>query len=369
MSDHIDTCVIGAGVVGLAIAKSLAPHCSDLLVLEQQNQVGQGVSSRNSEVIHAGIYYPKDSLKSTLCIRGKEILYDYCAARDVSHNRIGKLIIATSQDEQEQLADIKLRAQNCGVDDLVYWPSAMLKAHEPNIKASAALFSPSTGIINSHELMQAFCADISAHNGTVVTQTQVVSVKKQDNHFVLLCNINDQPYQLTCRVLINAAGLNAQNLAANTDFINTEFIPALHLCKGSYFSYSKKAFKHLIYPVPPTSKAGLGIHATIDLAGQIKFGPDVEYIANEHYGVDETRKAGFVSAIQRYFPGLDPLQLNPDYAGIRPKLQAPNGKVEDFVIQGQQQHGVTNYVQLFGIESPGLTACLAIAQQVQQLIH
>lgn len=370
MSDHIDTCVIGAGVVGLAVAKTLAPHCSELLVLEQLDQVGQGVSSRNSEVIHAGIYYPQNSLKSTLCIDGKELLYDYCTQRGIGHHRLGKLIVATTADEEQSLDNIKQQAQLCGVDDLTYWSLAMLQKNETNVKATAALFSPSTGVINSHELMQAFCADIATDNGSVVTRTQVVAIKKQTNHFVLHCIIDNQPYEFTCRVLINAAGLNATSLAGKTDFICADSIPDLFLCKGSYFSYgSKQPFKHLIYPVPPRTNAGLGIHATLDLAGQVKFGPDVEYTQDLHYKVDETRKENFVSAIQRYFPDLDPRQLKPDYAGIRPKLQGPNGSVKDFVIQGHLQHGVANYVQLFGIESPGLTACLAIARQVQKQLY
>ncbi|MBV1879421.1 MAG: NAD(P)/FAD-dependent oxidoreductase [Pseudomonadales bacterium] len=366
--DFVDTCIVGGGVIGLAIGKSLSLLAKDLLVLEQADDFGQGISSRNSEVIHAGIYYPKDSLKARLCVRGKALLYEYCVQRGLQYIRCGKLIVATCTDEEQILASIKQSAAENGVDDLNYWSQAKIAREEPNVKANLGLCSPSTGIVNVHELMTALTADIERAGGQVVTRAKVIAIKRETDRFLLHCLVDQQPYQLACRVLVNAAGLGAQRLAAAAEFVPREYIPELFLCKGSYFLYrGKSPFTHLIYPVPDKSGAGLGVHATIDLGGQVKFGPDVEYVEKEDYLVSSNRLESYYAAIARYFPALEKIQLQSGYAGIRPKLQAPGSAVEDFVIQAETVHGVPGYLQLFGIESPGLTASLAIAEYVTGL--
>lgn len=364
--DHVDTCVVGGGVVGLAIARKLAVHSSELFVLEQASDFGQGVSSRNSEVIHAGIYYVQDSLKSRLCLRGKELLYEYCSQRGIAHKRCGKLIVATQPDEEDILEGIVETAKTNGVDDLQRWSAAKIQQLEPAARASAALFSPSTGIISSHELMATYLADISNENGQLVLQTKVNSISKRGDNFLVCCDIEGEKYEFTTRVLVNSAGLGAQKIAESCDFLSTDLIPALHLCKGNYFVYGgKNPFSHLIYPVPEKSGAGLGVHATIDLGGQLKFGPDVEYLDTEDYEVTLSRKTDYVEAVRRYFPGLDADLLNPGYVGIRPKLQGLGDPVRDFDIQTSDVHGVAGLVQLFGIESPGLTSSMAIGEYVE----
>lgn len=364
--DHVDTCVIGGGVVGLAIARRLAVHSSELFVLEQEAAFGQGVSSRNSEVIHAGIYYKQDSLKSRLCLRGKELLYEYCAQRGIAHRRCGKLIVATETSEEEILDGIDDTAKKNGVVDLQRWSASKISKREPAASATAALFSPSTGIVSSHELMATYLADMSNENGQLVLQTKVVSISKRGDNFFVSCEIDGEKYEFTTRVLVNSAGLGAQRIAERCDFLKLDQIPSLYLCKGNYFVYAgKNPFSHLIYPVPEKTGAGLGVHATIDLGGQLKFGPDVEYLDAEDYGVNISRKADYVEAIRRYFPSLDANLLNPGYVGIRPKLQGPGDPVRDFEIQTSETHGIGGFVQLFGIESPGLTSSLAIGEYVE----
>ena len=366
MVDQVDTCIVGAGVVGLAIARGLADLSPEIFVLEQAHEFGQGISSRNSEVIHAGIYYPKDTLKAVLCVRGKSLLYEYCQQRKISHRRCGKLIVATDAEEASALTSISDRAFNNGLE---FWSAAKLQQEEPALRAVLALHSPSTGIISSHELMNSLAADITNLAGQIVPKTEVVSITSESGGFLLGCLIDGEPYQIWTRVLINSAGLGAQQLAARCDFINDSDIPSLYLCKGSYFVYSgKNPFKRLIYPVPEKTGAGLGVHATVDLGGQMKFGPDVEYLDEEDYTVGEEGCDRYYASIRRYFPAIERHHLLPGYAGIRPKLQGPDDPVRDFLIQSEIDHGVNGYVQLFGIESPGLTSCLAIAEQVRELL-
>ena len=369
MTDHVDTCVIGGGVIGLAIGRALSQVASEVLVLEQADDFGQGVSSRNSEVIHAGIYYPKNSLKSVFCLRGKSLLYEYCKQRNIPAQNCGKLIVATMPEEEEALEKIRLTAFESGVEDLTYWSEQALKKKEPGVRASSALFSPSTGIVSSHELMASLSGDITNQHGQLVLNTRVTSVTRETSGFKLACEIDGEPYSFITRVLVNAAGLGAQDLASQCDFIETKDIPTLYLCKGSYYVYSgRNPFNHLIYPVPEKSGAGLGVHATIDLGGQLKFGPDVEYIEAEDYSLSTSREEAYYRAIRRYFPDLQDGQLQPGYVGIRPKLQGPGDSVRDFVIESQPDHGVRGYVQLFGIESPGLTSSLAIGEYVRDLL-
>jgi L-2-hydroxyglutarate oxidase LhgO len=367
--DFIDTCVIGGGVVGLAIGRSLAANTPDLLVLDQASTVGQGISSRNSEVIHGGLYYPPGSLKARLCVSGKQQLYAYCEARGIAHQRIGKLVVATHPDEEGALADISGQAKANGVDDLVFWSAAKVKRLEPAINATLALHSPSTGIVNAHGLMLSLMADIQALGGDFVGRTRVTAVAQTSAGFELTCDINGAGYQLVCRQLVNAAGLGAQQLAERCAFVAPSSVPPLYLCKGDYFNLmAPSPFKHLVYPVPEASGAGLGVHATLDLGGQVKFGPDVEYVQTEDYGIRSGKHAHYCAAIRRYYPGLEPSRLVPGYAGIRPKLQGPGDSPRDFDIQGPMQHGVPGLVQLFGIESPGLTAALAIGDHVAGLL-
>jgi len=367
--DYIENCVIGAGVVGLAIARALAPRVSSLVVLDKETHFGQGISSRNSEVIHAGIYYEAGSLKADLCVEGKERLYQYCESHNVNYQKIGKLIVATTEEEREVLHGIRLKAEANGVFDLKYWDRKKIKQEEPEVQAVAGLFSPSTGIISAHDLMTAYLGDIESCGGSFVGDTRVISVEQGGQGFIITSQIGSDSYKFTCQSLINAAGLGAQNVHATFDFEYGAEVPPLHLCKGSYFTLpGKSPFSKLIYPVPEKSGAGLGVHSTIDLGGQVKFGPNVEYVEKEDYAVTADLAAAYHSSICRYYPALKERALVPAYAGIRPKLQGPGDPVKDFVIQGPHEHGVAGLVQLFGIESPGLTSSLALAERVQQAL-
>ena len=364
--DYLHTCVIGGGVVGLAIARELANFGRDVVVLDKELKYGQGVSSRNSEVIHAGIYYPKNSLKAEFCVRGKQLLYEYCETHRVEYKRCGKLIVATEFVEEEELGTIKEKASANGVVDLEYWSSKKLKMEEPNVSATLALFSPSTGVVSSHDLMTAYLADLEALGGVFIGGSTVISVEPERERFIVNCSLGRDAYCFECSVLINSAGLGAQAVAHNIAGLNQNAIPKLHYCKGNYFVLSgKPPFSHLIYPVPEPSGAGLGVHATIDIAGQIKFGPDVEYIEKENYEVSEYRLGEYYRAVRRYYPSLKDNQLTPGYSGIRPKLQGPYDSPKDYVIQTKEDHNLPGLVQLFGIESPGLTSSLAIAEHVR----
>jgi L-2-hydroxyglutarate oxidase LhgO len=368
--DHVESCVIGAGVVGLAIAARLAARSDSLVVLDAGSDYGQGISSRNSEVIHAGIYYPKDSLKARLCREGKHKLYEYCDRHGIGHRRTGKLIVATHADEGDMLASIQQKAVANGIDDLEFWSQDQLARHEPHVRAVEALFSPSTGIVSCHELMTAYLAEAESHGAALAPLTRVIRLQQHADKFVVDTMIDDhQTYQFSCRYLVNAAGLGAQQVAHLLGHGMASPIPALYMCKGSYFSLQGASpFNHLIYPVPEASGAGLGVHATLDLGGQVKFGPDVEYVDTENYDVSEYRLPAYYEAIRRYFPALADGSLAPAYAGIRPKLQGMDEPVRDFEIQGESTHGMANMVQLFGIESPGLTASAAIADYVVELL-
>lgn len=367
--DYIDTCVIGAGVVGLAIGRVLASFNSELLVLDTETNYGQGISSRNSEVIHAGIYYPANSLKAKLCVRGKQLLYEYCESHHVAHKRCGKLIVATQLQEESALEEILLKAENNGVDDLQRWSARKIAEEEPLVNATSGLFSPSTGIVSAHELMTAYLADLEVTGGNFAGGTHVVSVEIEKDKFVVQCLVSGEPYNFSCRILVNSGGLGAQQLANSMHGLDAEVIPTLHYCRGNYFTLATgNPFTHLIYPVPEKSGAGLGVHATIDLGGQVKFGPDVEYINGLDYAVSLHKLAQYYEAIRRYYPTLGDGELNPGYAGIRPKLQGPGEAPVDFVIQGEKEHGVSGLIQLFGIESPGLTSSMAIAEYVAEML-
>ena len=364
--DHFDCCVVGAGVVGLACARALAMRGYSTIVLEKSNSFGSGISSRSSEVIHAGIYYPTDSLKARLCVEGKQLLYEYCQRKAIPHRRLGKLIVATNDEQIEQLSVLASKANANGVSDLEWVDPTRLKNMEPLVRAKQALLSPSTGIIDSHILMSRLAQDLEAEQGLLSLNTEFMAATQCAEGFrVEVCSVGET-YRFHCDYLVNAAGLGAPNVASRIDGCPPDDIPDLYLCRGCYFSMSGPApFRHLIYPVPEPNNSGLGIHATLDLAGQVRFGPDVEYVDQEDYSIPQRKAFEFTSAIQRYFPSLDPQRLVPAYAGIRPKLQGPGREACDFEIR----YCGSGLINLFGFESPGLTASLAIGATVSSLIN
>lgn len=364
----IEYLVVGAGVVGLAVARALAQQGKEVLIVESCDRFGSGISSRNSEVIHAGLYYPPNSLKAELCLKGKALLYEFCEAHHVPYQRLGKLLVATDALEINQLMAIKANAEQCGVHDLSLLQSAEVKAIEPELNCQLAILSPSTGIVDSHALMLALLGEAENAGAQLVLNTPLKHVDiKGPQHFI--CHFDDEAQtQLHCANLINASGLYATELAKQFKGLDSQHIPeAYYYCKGRYFSYSGKApFKHLIYPMP--NKDGLGVHLTLDLGGQIKFGPDVVWVEQENYDVEIAQADSFYQAVRRYWPSLKDGTLQPAYAGIRPKLSGANQTAADFMISTEAQHGVAGLVNLFGIESPGLTAAMAIAEVVASTI-
>ena len=361
--DYFDAIVIGAGVIGLATAAELSQNGLSVLVVDKNTHFGEETSSRNSEVIHAGLYYPKNSLKAELCLAGKQYLYQYCLSRQIEHRQLGKLLVAQNDNEAQKLADIKCQAQQNGVEDLIWFTADKIKRTCSELRATEALLSPSTGIINSHQFMQSLVADLEKKQGQLVLQTKMISAESANNGFKVVFDSQQQKISLKCRYLVNTAGLHSAKVAKHIDGLADKFIPAMYWCRGHYFAYQGKSpFNQLIYPVPQTQ--GLGIHATLDMAGQLKFGPDTEYIDELNYQVSAQLHKKFVSAIKQYWPNINAEKLVPSYSGIRPKLQPASGGFADFDIQCQQKHGVKGLVNLFGIESPGLTASLAIAKKV-----
>jgi len=369
--DKVDAVVIGAGVVGLAIGRALALRGLETVVLERANAIGTGTSSRNSEVVHAGIYYPTGSLKARLCVAGREQLYAYCESHGIAHRRCGKLIVATREAQRAGLEQIGAQAVRNGVHDLRVLDAAQVHAMEPALSAIAALHSPSTGIVDSHGLMLALQGDIEAHGGALALLSPVLSVRRDGQAHVLTVggSPNDaDDIELAARIVVNSAGLWAPAVAAAIGGLAPERVPRARYAKGNYFSLTGRApFSRLIYPIPEA--AGLGVHLTLDLAGQARFGPDVEWIDPVapdaiDYRVDAQRAAGFEAAIRSYWPGLPVGALQPAYSGVRPKLQLPGEAAPDFVLQGPAEHGIAGLVNLYGIESPGLTASLALADEV-----
>jgi len=365
--DAVDAVVIGAGVVGLAVGRALALRGLETVVLERSNAIGTGTSSRNSEVIHAGIYYATDSLKARLCVSGRTQLYAYLESRGVAHRRCGKLLVATTAAQQARLAQIQAQAARNGVHDLRLVDARALHAMEPELNAVAALHSPSTGIVDSHGLMLALQGDLEANGGALALLSPVEAATcGGDGHELQVGG--ETTMALRARFVVNAAGLWAPDLAARVTGFAPQHVPTARYAKGNYFSLAGRApFSHLIYPVP--EEAGLGVHLTLDLAGQARFGPDVEWIAPASpdaidYRVDAQRTAAFEAAIRSYWPGLPDGALQPAYSGVRPKLQSAGEAAHDFVVQGPAQHGVRGWVNLYGIESPGLTASLALADEV-----
>lgn len=367
MTERIDCAVVGAGVVGLAVARSLARAGREVIVLEAAGAIGTGISSRNSEVIHAGIYYPSGSLKARFCVRGKELLYQFCAQYGVEHRRVGKLIAATSVEEIDTLARYQSQASANGVTDLRRLTAAEAMQLEPELRCEAALLSPSTGIVDSHGLMLAYQADLEAHGGMLAFNSPLTGGSLRQSGATLEVG-GASPMTIRADVLVNCAGLDAQAVSAMLSGVPPSSIPRRFLAKGYYFSLTGRSpFRHLVYPV--ANSAGLGTHLTLDLSGGARFGPDVQWIDEIDYSFDETRRAEFARAIRLYYPKLQDSQLQPAYTGIRPKISNAGEPAADFCFRGPADHGDCPYVALYGIESPGLTSSLAIAEHVESLLR
>jgi L-2-hydroxyglutarate oxidase LhgO len=358
--ETVDALVVGAGVVGLAVARELARAGREVVILDAEDAIGTHTSSRNSEVIHAGIYYPKGSLKARSCVAGKELLYEYCVAHGVPHRRSGKLIIAADEAQVGELQEIQKKAHANGVTDVVWMTRAQARALEPEVSCVAALYSPSTGIIDSHALMLAYLGDAEDAGAMLALKSRLVSAEVIADGFVVHVGGADA---IRTRVLVNSAGLRAPSVAKRIEGLDAKYVPREFYAKGNYYTLTRRApFSRLVYPVP--EPGGLGVHVTLDLAGQARFGPDVEWVERIDYTVDPKRAERFYAAIRRYWPGLPDGALAPGYAGIRPKTAGPGEPAPDFALQGARAHGVPGLVNLFGIESPGLTSSLALAAMV-----
>jgi L-2-hydroxyglutarate oxidase LhgO len=363
--------VIGAGVVGLACAAELARRGREVLLVDAADAIGTGVSSRNSEVIHAGIYYPTGSLRHRFCVAGRRKLYFYLAARNLSYRKCGKLIVACEIAEEAEIGALYRRALENGVENMSLLTGDEARALEPNLSCRAAAFSAETGIVEAHALMRSLQGDLESAGGTLALQTPILGGAVADGGFELRVG-GSPPARVRCRILVNAAGLNAERAARSIDGVPEAHIPELKFAKGNYFSCAgKPAFSRLIYPAPV--EGGLGVHLTLDFAGRMRFGPDVEWLSTRDpdavdYHVDAGRAGAFYAAIRRYWPKLEDGALNPDFSGCRPKLSGPGEPAADFRIDGPAIHAIEGLVNLFGIESPGLTSSLAIAEHVADLL-
>ena len=370
--------VVGAGVIGLACARALAERnpTRRILILEREAAVGRGISSRNSEVIHAGLYYPLSYLRTAFCVRGRELLYQYCREQNIPHRNIGKLVVANTDEEHEFLHALAFRAELNGVHDLQWLDRARIAKLEPAVQAKGGFLSPSTGIVDSNALLRTLERDVASRGVSIALQTVVTRITREHQRLQLHCTDSTSSYVVDASIVINSAGLQATSLAHQIDGMRAGLVPEIKLAKGDYFSYTgKNPFSHLVYPVPhgqPARSPGvehqsLGIHATIDMSNQLRFGPDIEYIEHEQYSVRADKREPFAQVIRNYFPALDADKLQPAWAGIRPRLVIPGKTVPDFMVQSCTQHGVNGLVNLFGIESPGLTSALALAEYVAAL--
>lgn len=364
---HMETThavVVGAGIVGLAIARALALAGRSVVILEKEPTFGTGISSRSSEVIHAGLHYPAGSLKERLCIAGKHLLYDYCASHNVPHRRLGKLTIAATSDEVSRLGAVAAHARRAGADDdLALLDRRQARSIEPMLDCAAALLSPSSGIVDSHALMLSLLGEAEDHGAMLARSSPVARIARHGDLWRVECGDT----AIGCSMLVNAAGLDAQQIATLIEGFDPALIPPLHLAKGSYFACSGKVpFSRLIYPLPITG--GLGVHLTLDMAGQARFGPDVEWVDRLDYSVDPARRDLFAEAAKRIWCALDETRLIPAYAGIRPNIGGPAGPMADFRIDGPEHHALPGLVTLFGIDSPGLTSSLAIGDHVAAML-
>lgn len=362
----IETIIVGAGVVGLAIARQLALDGHEVLVLDEADAIGSITSSRNSEVIHAGIYYEKDSLKARFCVEGKLALYQYCAERGVPAKALGKLVVAVSDDQIPVLKQIEQKAIANGVHDLRWLDADDVARMEAELSCRAALLSPSSGIIDGQALMLALQGDVEGAGGQVVLRTPVTSIE-QPGDKLQVCTSGEEALALTCRNVINAAGLGAQELSWKTSGYPRDRIPPLHYAKGNYFSVTGKTpFSHLVYPIPVPG--GLGIHVTLDMGGRVRLGPDLHWVGELEYKPDEDLAPAFYNSVKGYWPGIVDRQIGWSYAGIRPKTTGPGEQSGDFTIHGRREHGIRGLVSMYGIESPGLTSSLSIAKYVSDMI-
>ena len=366
MSEQIECAVIGAGVVGLAVARALALTGREVIILEAEDAIGTHTSSRNSEVIHAGIYYPQGSLKARFCVAGKQLLYEYCRERAVPHANVGKIIVACDDAERSAVGNYIEKANANGVDDLRWLSKSELTEMEPAINCIAGVLSPSTGIIDSHALMLALQGDAENAGAIAVFKSPVTTGKIQAKGIDLEIG-GAEPMSITCKTVVNCAGLRAPEIARAISGIPEQSLPTAYFAKAHYYTLSGKSpFRRLIYPV--ARKASLGVHVTIDLGGQARFGPDIAWVNDIDYGFDHSREKLFYEAIRHYWPDLQDGQLQPGYTGIRPKISGPNETAADFRIDGPDDHRIPGLVNLFGIESPGLTSCLAIGEYVRDML-
>ena len=367
MAERADTVIIGAGVIGLAIARALARAGRDVIVLERNARIGEEISARNSEVIHAGIYYPQASLKARLCVRGRNLLYEYCAEKGILHARCGKLIVAIDDEQIETLEALRERALTNGVDDIERLTTREIGQREPAVVCTAGIYSPSTGIVDSHGFMVALRGDIEGAGGSIAMLSEFTHGEITPAGFHLQIEADDERTEIVADAVINCAGLSASSVAHALEGLDGQTIPSTRFAKGNYFVLQgQNPFNGLIYPLP--EPGGLGVHVTLDLAGSARFGPDVEWIDQIDYAVDPERAQAFYAAIRSYWPDLPDDSLVPGYSGVRPKLIGPGDPPADFVISGPADHGVPGLVNLFGIESPGLTSALSIAEHVADLL-
>ena len=366
--ERTDAIVVGAGVIGLAVARALAQSGREVIVLERERLIGSHTSARNSEVIHAGIYYPAASAKARLCVRGKELLYAHCESRGVPHRRIGKIIVATGPGQFGALDAAQAAARGNGVEDLTPLDAADLARLEPDLVGAAGLLSPSTGIVDSHALMLGYLGEAEDHGAALALNARMTrATPLPGGGFEIEVATGGETTRLGARLLVNAAGLFAGEVAAAIEGLAPAWRREVFYCKGSYFSATGRVpFARLIYPVP--ERDGLGVHLTLDMGGGARFGPDTQWVEGIDYGLDAARGDGFYAAIRRYWPGLRDGALSPSYAGVRPKLAPAGGAFTDFTIEGPEAHGLEGLVNLFGIESPGLTASLAIAGEVMDRV-
>jgi len=363
--------IIGAGVIGLAIARELSQSSKDVFIIEKNNSFGQEISSRNSEVIHAGIYYPEGSLKAKTCVEGRHLLYEYCAKNNIGHKKTGKLIVAVKDDEIKNLEELLTNGRKNGVEDLKLLSGNEVKNIEPNIRAKGAIYSPSTGILDSHSLMKKLAAEAKSNNAEIAYNTEVIGIDKvSEGYKVSVEDKSEEGFSFLSRIVINSAGLDADKIAAAAGLKNKKY--QLKYCKGDYFrvhNNKAKFINKLIYPVPTENKVSLGIHATLDLAGGLRLGPDEEYVERLNYDIDYKKQKAFYNSVAGFLPFINPKDLNPDTSGIRPKLQGRGEDFKDFIIKDEINNGFPGFINLIGIESPGLTSCLSIAKRVKALIN
>ena len=372
--EKVDVAIVGAGVVGLAIAARLVTHFDNIFVIEKEFSFGQGISSRNSEVIHAGIYYPSDSLKAKTCVEGNRMLYEICQNNNIPHKKIGKLIVATNTKEERQVEALVRRGKSNGVAGLEIIVSSDIKKLEPNIQGNCALLSPESGIVDSHKLMEFFCIKAKENGAGIVYQSKVKSIQKQNSLYQIeVEDSQNELFKFASKFVINAAGLSSDVIASMAGLNTNKLDYDLKYCKGQYFRLSpnkSRLINRLIYPVPKQSDGGLGIHLTPDISGQVKLGPDAQYLTErvEDYEVDKNKQKEFCGSVNKFAPFIDIDDIYPDMAGIRPKLEGPEGNFRDFVIKDESDNGFPGFINLIGIESPGLTSAVSIAKYVENLL-